>query len=96
VAAGVAGAAGDRVRRIGLLMPYGLCYSLHRTPLSDIGTSMDLSQSTKPAKPSDPHSRRLVVDSAEWRAYLERLAEIRARLDEDAVLSPNFMSGRYR
>jgi hypothetical protein len=36
----------------------------------------------------DPHSKRLMVDKAEWHARLERFAEMRARLDEEAALRP--------
>ena len=46
---------------------------------------MDLSTTTNQG---DPHSKRLMVDKAEWHARLERFAEIRARLDEDAASVP--------
>jgi hypothetical protein len=31
---------------------------------------------------SDPHSKRIIVDTAEWRDRLERLAEIRQAASE--------------
>jgi hypothetical protein len=40
------------------------------------------------ANRNDPHSKRLMVDTAEWRARLERLVEMRVHLDEDAALPP--------
>ena len=46
---------------------------------------MDLSTTTNQG---DPHSKRLMVDTAEWRARLERFAEMRARLDAEAALRP--------
>ena len=43
------------------------------------------------ANQSDPHSKRLMVDKAEWRARLERLAEMRVHLDADAAPHPTFV-----
>jgi hypothetical protein len=40
------------------------------------------------ANQSDPHSKRVMVDTAEWRARLERLAAMRAHPDADAALEP--------
>jgi hypothetical protein len=43
---------------------------------------------------SNPHLRLVMVDSAEWRARLERFAEMGAHPDEDAALDPAFVLPR--